>query len=86
MMVFITQYIISPSNIRPSLKIFHDYLFIMFRLEETLKYPIIKSVQLMSDFMLCKISKNKSKSNSFTFISQFFFWIINRSISLLMKI
>lgn len=45
MMVFITQYIISPSNIRPSLKIFHNYLFIMFRLEETLKYPIIKSVQ-----------------------------------------
>lgn len=70
MMVFITQYIISPSNIRPSLKIFHDYSFIMFRLEETLKYPIIKSVQLMSDFMLCKISKNKSKSNSFTFISK----------------
>lgn len=70
MMVFITQYVISPSNIRPSLKIFHDYLFIMFRLEETLKYPIIKSEQLMSDFMLCKISKNKSKSNSFTFISK----------------
>lgn len=80
MMVFITQYIISPSNIRPSLKIFHNYLFIIFRLEETLKYPIIKSVQLMSDFMLCKISKNKSKSNSFTFISQKYFWIINRSI------
>lgn len=40
------------------------------------KYPIIKSVQHMSDFMLCKISKNKSKSNSFTFISQKIFGLL----------
>lgn len=37
-------------------------------LKKHFKYPIIKSVQLMSDFMLCKISKNKSKRNSFTLI------------------
>lgn len=70
MMVFITQYIISPSNIRPSLKYFIVIYLLCSGLKKHFKYPIIKSVQHMSDFMLCKISKNKSKSNSFTFISK----------------